>query len=198
MRRDDAALADMARSQAKRRGRECDDQRLTALILEVHTACPAYGALRVTHELQRQGVPVGRRIVARLMRRHGIAGTTRRKRRNPTRPDAGAAAVPDLIMRDFTAPMPGLKLVGDITCGRTTEGRLYLAMAVDLCSKEDGGYARAPHMRALGAARLPLREAKTVRPGRAVRSAACPHARAVRARSARRRARLRGAARPCP
>ena len=91
---------------------------------------------------------MGRRIVARLMREHGICGITRRKRRNLTKPDAGAATVPDLIRREFTAPMPGLKLVGDISCFPTSEGWLYLATAVDLCSKEVIGYATAPHMRA--------------------------------------------------
>jgi len=44
--------------------------------------------------------------------------------------------------------MPGLKLIGDITCFATREGWLYLATAVDLCSKEVVGYAIAPHMRA--------------------------------------------------
>jgi putative transposase len=136
-----------ARGQAKRHEREYGDQRLATLILEVHTARTAHGALRVTRELQRQGVPVGRRVVARLMRKHGIAGVTRRKRRNLTKPDAGAAAVPDLIQRDFTAPMPGLKLVGDISCFPTDEGWLYLATALDVCSKEGVGYAIAPHMR---------------------------------------------------
>jgi transposase InsO family protein len=82
------------------------------------------------------------------MREHGIAGITRRKRRNLTRPDAGAAAVPDLIQRDFSAPMPGLRLVGDISCFPTSEGWLYLATTLDLCSKELIGYAIAPHMRA--------------------------------------------------
>ena len=43
--------------------------------------------------------------------------------------------------------MPGLKLIGDITCFATREGWLYLATAVDLCSKEVVGYAIAPHMR---------------------------------------------------
>lgn len=93
-------------------------------------------------------MPVGRRRVARLMREHGIAGITRRRRRNLTKPDPGAAAVPDLIRREFTAPMPGLKLIGDITCFPTGEGWLYLATAVDLCSKEVVGYALVPHMRA--------------------------------------------------
>ncbi len=90
--------------------------------MEVHTAHPAYGAERVTRELKRQDIEFGRRRVARLMREHGIAGITRRKRRNLTKPDQAAAAVPDLIRRDFTAPMPGLKLIGDISCFKTGEG----------------------------------------------------------------------------
>jgi hypothetical protein len=61
-------------------------------------------------ELRRQGVAVGRRIVARLMWENGVAGVTRRRRRNLTKADAGAAKVLDLIRRDSTARMPGLKL----------------------------------------------------------------------------------------
>jgi len=86
----------------------------------------AYGAERITRELQRRGVEVGRRVATRLMRANGIAGITRRKRRSLTKPDAGAAAVPDLIRREFTAPMPGLKLIGDISCFPAGEGWLYL------------------------------------------------------------------------
>lgn len=106
----------------KRRDRQLNERRLTALVFEVHATYPAYGVIRVTRELQRRGVPVGRRIVARLMRENGIADVTRRRRHNLTRPDAGAATVPDLIRREFTAPMPGLKLIGDITCFATSEG----------------------------------------------------------------------------
>jgi transposase InsO family protein len=136
------------RANIRRRKRGIDEQELLAWIGEIHTAYPAYGAERVTRELKRQGVEVGRRRVARLMREHGIAGITRRKRRNLTKPDAAAAAVPDLIHRDFTAPMPGLKLIGDISAFPTGEGWLYLATVLDLCSKELIGYAIAPHMRA--------------------------------------------------
>lgn len=136
------------RAQAKRRVREHDEQRLAELITEVHAVYPAYGAQRITRELQRQGVPVGRRVVARLMRAHGIASVTRRKRRNLTKPDSAAAAIPDLIRRDFTAPIPGLKLIGDTSCFPTSEGWPYSATVLDLCSKELIGYALAPHMRA--------------------------------------------------
>ena len=44
--------------------------------------------------------------------------------------------------------MPGLKLIGDISCFPTGEGWLYLATVLDLRSKELIGYALAPHMRA--------------------------------------------------
>ena len=136
------------RAEAVRDRRGRDDRELTEWIVEIHTARPAYGAERVTRVLKRQGVKVGRRRVARLMREHGIAGITRRERRNLTKPDGAAAAVPDLIRRTFTAPMPAIKLIGDISCFRTDEGWLYLATVLDLCSKELIGYALAPHMRA--------------------------------------------------
>ena len=136
------------RAREVRGRRRYDDRELTKWIVEIHTARPAYGAVRITRELRRQGVEFGRRRVARLMREQGITGITRRRRRNLTKPDKDAAAVPDLIRRPFTAPMPGLKLVGDISCFRTDEGWLYLATVLDLCSKELIGYAIAPHMRA--------------------------------------------------
>lgn len=135
------------RAQVRRDEREREEKNLVELIVEVHTAYPAYGAERITRELKRQGLQVGRRRVARLMRGHGITGITRRRRRNLTKPDKDAAAVPDLVRREFTAPMPGLKLVGDISCFPTSEGWLYLATVLDLCSKELIGYAIAPHMR---------------------------------------------------
>jgi HTH-like domain len=66
------------RALAKRRDRDREhtDQQLIELILEVHTAYPAYAVPRVTHELERQGIAVGWRVVTRLMRANGITGTS--------------------------------------------------------------------------------------------------------------------------
>jgi putative transposase len=92
------------RANARRDERRLDDQELVAWIVEIRTTHPAYGAERVTRELKRQGLEVGRHRVAQLMREHCIAGISRRKRRNLTKPDTAAAAVPDLLRREFTAP----------------------------------------------------------------------------------------------
>jgi hypothetical protein len=74
------------RAKGRRDERTVDDQELAAWIVEIHETHTAYRAERVTRELKRQGVEVGRRRVARLMREHCIAGISRRKRRNLTKP----------------------------------------------------------------------------------------------------------------
>ncbi|WP_123746905.1 IS3 family transposase [Saccharothrix texasensis] len=92
------------------------DERLAAETAEVHAGHRgAYGRLRITAELRRRGRQVNYKRVDRIMRERGIAGLTRRRRRSLTRPDMAAAPVSDLIGRDFTAPAPGRRLVGDIT-----------------------------------------------------------------------------------
>ncbi|MFF7637467.1 DDE-type integrase/transposase/recombinase [Kitasatospora sp. NPDC008050] len=84
----------------------------------------------------------------RITRERGIAGVTRRRRRGLTRQGRKPVFTPDLIGRDFTAPRPGVRLVGDMTFLPTEEGRLYLATAFDLATREVVGYAMADHHRA--------------------------------------------------
>ncbi|MFD4556345.1 IS3 family transposase [Streptomyces sp. NPDC058469] len=131
-----------------RQQRVDEEEELARQIREIHTdSRGAYGALRITRVLRVQGHVVNRKRVARVMRERQIAGTTRRKSRSLTKPDRTVPPAPDLIQRDFTAPMPGLKLVGDITCLPTAEGWLYLATVIDLCPREVVGWSMADHMR---------------------------------------------------
>src|SRR5215218_7844208 len=106
-----------------------------------------YGSPRVAKELRRRGRPVNRKRVERVMRERHIVGLTRRRRRSLTKQDAKAAPAPDLIGRDFTAPAPGQRLVGDITYLPTAEGWLYLATVIDLCTRMVVGWQLADHMR---------------------------------------------------
>ena len=54
---------------------------------------------------------------------------------------------PNLIGRDFTAPAPGQRLVGDITYLKTGEGWLYLATVIDLATRMVVGWQLAAHIR---------------------------------------------------
>ena len=52
---------------------------------------------------------------------------------------------PDLVKRDFVAPAPNTKWVGDMTEIPTDEGKLYLATVIDLFSRRLLGYATSCH-----------------------------------------------------
>ena len=50
--------------------------------------------------------------------------------------DADQPPIPDLVRRDFTATVPGTKMVGDITYVPTWEGWVYPATVIDCYSKK--------------------------------------------------------------
>jgi len=92
------------------------DEALTIRILEIHERSRGtYGVPRVHAELKDDGVFVGRKRVARLMRRAGLEGVSRRKGTRTTIRDRDVHTVPDLVKRDFTAPGPDRLWVADIT-----------------------------------------------------------------------------------
>jgi transposase InsO family protein len=63
-------------------------------------------------------------------------------------PEPSHQKVPDLLKRDFTAPGPNQRYVGDITYLPVGDGQfLYLATVIDLCSRRLAGWSIADHMR---------------------------------------------------
>ncbi len=103
-----------------------------------------YGYRRIHAQLHRWGVAAGLELVRRLMRELGLEPCQPKpKRFNLTQ--GAPSSVPDLVGRNFTADMPGEKLVGDITYIATAEGWLYLATVLDCCTKEVIGYAMDDH-----------------------------------------------------
>jgi putative transposase len=130
--------------------RERADAGLTEQIQAVHEESKGrYGAPRVHAELRRRGRRHGRKRVARLMRRAGIAGKTPKRWRKTTIPDPAAAARGDQIRRDFTADASRInaRWCGDITYIGTWEGWLYLATVIDIASRRVVGYALTDHVR---------------------------------------------------
>jgi len=118
-----------------------------------------YGAPRIHAELKANGIQVGRKRVARLMREAGLTGVSRRRKKKTTQRDPDAQAAPDLVEREFTAPAPDRLWVADITYVPTGSGFLYLAVVVDAFSRKVVGWAMEGHLRAelvLGALNMAL------------------------------------------
>ena len=129
--------------------REVGDTALLQRIREIHAASYAtYGAPRIHAELRDEGRHVGRKRVARLMRRARIAGISRRKWVRTTIRDERARPAPDLVERKFLATEPNRLWVADITYVSTLAGFLYLAIVLDAFSRRIVGWAMATHLRA--------------------------------------------------
>jgi putative transposase len=97
--------------------------------------------------LAREGIRVGRKRVERLMRRAGLQGAHRRRRRGCTTGVPGVQPFGDLVGRDFRPDAPDRVWAADIKQIKTGEGWLYLAAVQDLFSRRIIGWAMAPHMR---------------------------------------------------
>lgn len=102
-----------------------------------------YGAPRLHAELAENGVHVGKKRVARLMKNAGLVGISPRKRTFTTIRDAEARPSDDLVQRDFTASRPDQLWVADITYVPTWAGFLYLAVVLDVWSRRIVGWAMA-------------------------------------------------------
>ncbi|MFI1524490.1 IS3 family transposase [Kitasatospora cineracea] len=126
-----------------------EDQVLAERIRRIH-ADPggAYGSPRVTAELRETGTRVNHKRVARLMRTYSIVGIRLRRRVRTTVPDPASAVVADLFERDFTAPEPGRKYMGDITYLPLADGEFtHQTTVLDCFSRKVVGWSTADHMR---------------------------------------------------
>jgi transposase InsO family protein len=108
-----------------------------------------YGSPRVTKALKASGVKACENTVAKVMREQQIRSKVVRRFRVRTTDSAHAHPVADnLLDRNFAAAVPDAKWAADITYVPTSEGWLYLAAVIDLCSRRVVGWAMADHLRA--------------------------------------------------
>jgi transposase InsO family protein len=121
------------------------DERLLLNIRIAHAKSDgSYGAPRVQRELQDDGVSVGTKRVARLMRQDGLQGRAPRGWRPATTDSAHAHPIaPNLLARQFDVHGVALNQVwvSDITYVPTRAGWVYLATVLDLASRRVVGWA---------------------------------------------------------
>jgi putative transposase len=127
--------------------RQSRDEVLKREIARVHAAnYGVYGARKVWLGLNREGIPVARCTVERLMAELGLAGATRGKARLTTIADPTAARPADLVSRRFGPPAPNRLWVADLTYVSTWSGFAYVAFVTDAYARRILGWRVAATM----------------------------------------------------
>ena len=107
----------------------------------------AYGSPRMTTELHVRGFHCSENRVARLMAKNGL----RARYKNAFRPkttvqDPGRIPAPNRLAGKAAPTRPGEVLISDITYVATAQGWIYLAVTLDLFSRQVAGWHMAESM----------------------------------------------------
>jgi putative transposase len=129
-----AKVLNLARSSVYYKQREVsvEDLALMRRLDELHLNFPFAGARMLKALLQREGVSVGRRHVATLMKRMGIEAIYRRP--NTSKPARGHKIYPYLL-RGVKVDRPNQVWATDISYIPMRRGFVYLAAVVDVASR---------------------------------------------------------------
>ena len=106
-----------------------------------------YGVRKVWKQMRREGHPVARCTVARLMRDEGLRGVVRGRRFKTTIPDEPADRLRDLVERRFVADRPNQLWVADLTYVATWAGFVYVAFVIDVYSRRIVGWRVSKSLR---------------------------------------------------
>jgi len=123
------------------------DGELLKLIREIHQETKAaYGSPRIFLELKGRGFPVSKGRVERLMRENGLRGRHKRRFKATTDSKHSLPVAPNLLDQNFETERPDQAWTADITYVATAEGWLYLAIVLDLYTRQIVGWAMRERM----------------------------------------------------
>jgi len=106
-----------------------------------------YGPRKVWRQLHREGTPVARCTVERLMRQMSLRGVVRGRKFKTTIGDDLAARPADLVKRRFAATRPNELWVADITYVSTWHGFVFVAFVIDVFARKIVGWRAASSLR---------------------------------------------------
>jgi putative transposase len=122
--------------------RHLSDDALLVHIKAVHAESRGgYGWPRVWKELLARGIRVGKERVQKLMQLHGIRGKGKKRFKVTTDSNHTLPISPNLLNREFAVGVPDKVWAGDITYIATDEGWLFLAVVIDLYSRQVVGWS---------------------------------------------------------
>jgi transposase InsO family protein len=101
----------------------------------------SYGSRRMLKQLRAEGFRMGRYKVRRLMRQLGLMAKNRRRYKVTTESRHSFPVAANLLERRFDVAEPNTVWTADISYVWTREGWLYLAVVMDLFSRQIVGWA---------------------------------------------------------
>ncbi|WP_281881426.1 IS3 family transposase [Vibrio nigripulchritudo] len=104
------------------------------------------GARRVQEELAEHGDKHDIKTIAASMKRQNLVAKAARKFKCTTDSKHNLPIAPNLLAQNFKATGPNQKWAGDITYIATSEGWLYLAVVIDLYSRQVVGWSMSTRM----------------------------------------------------
>jgi putative transposase len=126
--------------------RQKEDDRLLGLIKQfwLESGC-VYGYRKIHKDLRELGETSGKNRVARLMKQEGLKAQVGYRK---PRYKSGKVAIlaENHLKQDFDVQQPNQAWVTDITYIRTYEGWLFLAVVIDLFSRQVVGWSMQPRM----------------------------------------------------
>ncbi len=124
-----------------------EHQALLAHIKAIHAETRgSYGWPQVGKELQASGIRLGKERVQKLMTLHGIRAKGRRQFKVTTDSNRDSPIVSNVLDRQFSVAQPDKLWAGDIAYIATDEGGLFMAVLIDLFSRQVVGWTVRPDM----------------------------------------------------
>ena len=121
---------------------------LEALIRSIFNASKkTYGSRRIVRALKSRGYDIGRYRVRSLMRKLELKAKTPKRYRVTTDSNHSYLVSTNIVNRQFTVDAPNKVWTADITYLWTLEGWSYLAVIMDLFSRQVVGWAVDKHMK---------------------------------------------------
>lgn len=130
----------------QRQQRQTEFDQAVARLFAKNKGCD--GARRLQRQLVAQGSTGNRKTVAASLHRQGLVAKAARKFKATTHSKHNLPVFDNRLNQDFSATAPNQKWVGDITYLGTDEGWLYLAVIIDLFSRQVIGWAMSERMTA--------------------------------------------------
>ena len=127
--------------------RQMENEKILMEIRQSHkNSHMTYGSPRITLDLKANGTKCSKNRVARLMKTNGIAGKAKKKFKATTNSNHNLPVAENLLKQNFTATKPNTVWVSDITYIWTMEGWLYIAVILDLYSRQVVGWAMSDRL----------------------------------------------------